>query len=174
MTLELIALSLDDAIAIAEDDNSFYAHAANAEEIAEFLGDAAAAQADLYEQTEAVAPWLGYLAYDPEGSEIVGICSFKDMPEDGMVEIAYFTFPGYEGRGWGGAMAAAIVDIAWQTGAVDTIFAHTEPEENAAVRILKKLGFTLVGPMDYPEGPVWQWELRQKTAPAGSVSGRQL
>jgi len=161
MTLELIALSLDDAIAIAEDDTSFYSHAANAEAIAELLGDTAADQADLYEQTNAVAPWLGYLAYDNEANEIVGICSFKDMPEDGMVEIAFFTFPGYEGRGWGGAMAAAIIDIGWKTGTIDTIFAHTLREENASVRILKKLGFTLVGPVDYPEdGPVWQWELR--------------
>jgi ribosomal-protein-alanine N-acetyltransferase len=165
MTFELIALPLDDAIAIAEDDKSFYAHAANAEDIAELLGDAAAAQADLYEQTNATAPWIAYLAYDVDGNEIVGICAFKDMPEDGMVEIAFYTFPGYEGRGWGRTMAAALLDIAWRTGEVDTIFAHTEaaaePDENASVRIVKKLGFTLVGPMDYPEGIVWQWELRR-------------
>lgn len=161
MSLELIALPLEQAIAIAEDDTSYYAHVANAEDIAELLGDAAAAQADLYEQTGAEAPWIGYLAYDPEANEIVGICAFKDMPEDGMVEIAFYTFPGYEGRGWGGAMAAALVDVAWKSGDVDTIFAHTEAEENVSVRIVKKLGFTLVGPMDYPEGTVWQWELRR-------------
>jgi len=161
MKLELIALPLDDAIAIAEDDNSFYAHAANADAIAELLGDAAAAQADLYEQTNAEAPWIAYLAYDVDANEIVGICAFKDMPEDGMVEIAFYTFPDYEGRGWGRAMAAALVDIAWKTGQVDTIFAHTEAEENASVHIVKKLGFSLVGPMDYPEGTVWQWELRK-------------
>jgi ribosomal-protein-alanine N-acetyltransferase len=161
MTLELIALPLADAIAIAEDDNSFYAHAANAEDIAEILGDAAAAQADLYEQTNAEAPWIAYLAYDAHANEIVGICAFKDMPEDGMVEIAFYTFPGYEGRGWGGAMTAGLVEIAWRDAEVDTVFAHTEPEENASVRIVKKLGFTLVGPMEYPEGIVWQWELRR-------------
>ena len=165
MTLELIALSLDDAVAIAEDDNAFYAHAANAEDIAELLGDAAAAQADLYEQTNAEAPWIAYLAYDTEANEIVGICAFKDMPEDGMVEIAFYTFPGYEGRGWGRAMAAGLVEIAWRDAEIDTVFAHTEvvgeAEENASVHIVKKLGFTLVGPMDYPEGVVWQWELRR-------------
>jgi RimJ/RimL family protein N-acetyltransferase len=161
MTFELVALSLDDAIAIAQDDPSFYAHAANAEAIADVLGDAAAAQADLYEQTNAQEPWIAYLAYDVDANEIVGICAFKDMPEDGMVEIAFYTFPNYEGQGWGGQMAARLVDIAWATGEVDTIFAHTEAEENASLRILKKLGFTLVGPMDYPEGTVWQWELRR-------------
>jgi RimJ/RimL family protein N-acetyltransferase len=162
MTLELVALSLDDAIAIAEDDTSFYAHAANADAIAEVLGDACAAQADLYEQTDAEAPWVGYLAYDIDSNEIVGICAFKDNPEDGMVEIAFYTFPDYEGRGWGRKMAAALIDIAWASGEVDTIFAHTEAEENASVHIVKKLGFTLVGPMDYPEGIVWQWELRKR------------
>lgn len=162
MTLELIALPLEQAIAIAEDDPAFYAHAANAEDIAELLGDAAAVQADLYEQTGAEAPWIGYLAYDPDGNEIVGICTFKDMPEDGMVEIAVYTFPAYEGRGWGGKMAAALIDLAWATGEVDTVFAHTEAEEGAAVRIVKKLGFGFVGPMDYPEGTVWEWELRKR------------
>jgi ribosomal-protein-alanine N-acetyltransferase len=167
MTLELIALPLDDAIAIAEDDQSFYAHAANADAIAEVLGDAAAAQADLYEQTSAEEPWIAYLAYDADANEVVGICTFKDMPEDGMVEIAFYTFPGYEGRGWGKAMAAALIEIAWKTGEVDTVFAHTESgdgaEESAAVHIVRKLGFTLVGPMDYPEGVVWQWELRKRS-----------
>ena len=162
MTLELIALSLEDAISIAEDDMSFYAHVANADAICELLGDVAAEQADLYEQTEATAPWIGYLAYDTQANEIVGICSFKDMPEDAMTEIAFFTFPGYEARGYGGAMAAALVEIAWDSGEVDTVFAHTLREENPSVRILRRLGFALVGPMDYPEdGPVWQWELRQ-------------
>ena len=129
---------------------------------------AAAAQADLYEQTNAQAPWVGYLAYDVDANEIVGICTFKDMPEDGMVEIAFYTFPDYEGEGWGTAMAAALIDIAWKTGEVDTIFAHTDAEENEddenpSVHIVKKLGFTFVGPMDYPEGIVWQWELRRRS-----------
>jgi GNAT superfamily N-acetyltransferase len=165
MTFELIALPLADAIAIAEDDDSFYAHAANAEAIADLLGDVCAEQADLYEQTEAEEPWIGYLAYDAVGNEIVGICSFKDMPEDGMVEIAFFTFPGHEGRGWGGAMAAQLIDIAWKTGVVDTIFAHTAQDDgDPAVRIVKKLGFTMVGPAEYPvDGPVWQWELRRRS-----------
>ena len=117
MTLELVALPLADAIAIAEDDMSFYAHAANADVISELLGDAAAAQADLYEQTNAQAPWVGYLAYDVDANEIVGICTFKDMPEDGMVEIAFYTFPDYEGEGWGTAMAAAqIVSLVLMSG----------------------------------------------------------
>lgn len=163
MSLELIALPLDDAIAIAEDDTSFFAHCANADAIAELLGDVAAEQADLYEQTGAQEPWIAYLAYDPDGNEIVGICAFKDMPEDEMVEIAFFTFPGYERRGFGGAMAAGLIGIAWATGAVDTIFAHTvRNEDDPSVRILRKLGFTLVGPAEYPvDGPVLQWELRR-------------
>src|SRR5689334_19798066 len=39
---------------------------------------------------------LGYLVMEGESQQMVGICSFKGPPVDGIIEIAYFTFPGYE------------------------------------------------------------------------------
>jgi ribosomal-protein-alanine N-acetyltransferase len=162
MALDLIPLPLERAIAIAEGDSTLYADMTNADEVSEILGDVAADQADLYEQTGAEAPWIGYLARDSEANALIGICSFKDDPSDGMIEIAYFTFPEFEEQGWGGRMASALIEIAWAEPEMDTIFAHTEQEENASVRILRRLGFTLVGPVEFPEdGPVWEWELRR-------------
>jgi [ribosomal protein S5]-alanine N-acetyltransferase len=52
----------------------------------------------LYKQMGFVPPWLGYFALD--GGVLIGTCGFKSQPVAGRVEIAYFTFPGFEGRGY--------------------------------------------------------------------------
>ncbi|MGE0022384.1 MAG: GNAT family N-acetyltransferase [Hyphomicrobium sp.] len=118
------------------------------------------AYADLYPSTRAVAPWLGYLAISSDTGEIVGSCGYKANPQDGNVEIAYFTFPDYESRGWGGRMASALVNLALSRDEIAAIRAHTLREDNASTRILRRLGFTLQGTIIDPEdGPVWRWSL---------------
>ena len=120
------------------------------------------AHADLYPNTRAVAPWLGYLAISSDNGEIVGSCGFKANPQDGIVEIAYFTFPDYEGRGWGGRMASALVQLALSRDEITGVCAHTLREENASTHILRRLGFVLQGTViDPDDGPVWRWYLKR-------------
>src|SRR5204863_5731358 len=38
--------------------------------------------------------FLGYLVIDSGSQQHVGMCSFKGPPVEGVLEIAYFTFPG--------------------------------------------------------------------------------
>jgi ribosomal-protein-alanine N-acetyltransferase len=112
----------------------------------------------LYRSVGFHLPWIGYLALS-EGS-IVGTCAFTSPPREGKVEIAYFTFPGFEGRGLATAMAEALIDIARQTDATVEITAQTLPEPNASHRILRKLGFELFRTVDHPDdGKVWEWRL---------------
>jgi RimJ/RimL family protein N-acetyltransferase len=108
------------------------------------------------------APWLGYLAVDAAAGEVVGTCAFKAAPDgDGRVEIAYFTFPEFEGRGYASAMARALVRLAGESGAAPQVIAHTLPERNASTRVLEKCGFALLGEVHDPEdGRVWRWVLR--------------
>lgn len=105
--------------------------------------------------------WSGFLAVDEPSGEVIGSCSFKGPPApDGTVEIAYFTFPGFERRGFGTAMAAKLVEIALTSSTVIAVIAHTLPERNASTRILEKIGMRLVGEVIDPEdGTVWRWEL---------------
>ncbi|HET9639811.1 MAG TPA: GNAT family N-acetyltransferase [Allosphingosinicella sp.] len=104
-------------------------------------------------------PWGSYLAHD--GDTPVGLCAFKAAPDAaGAVEIAYMTFPAFEGRGHAVAMAAALTDMAFAAGA-PLVVAHTLPEENASSRALRRNGFTFAGDRVDPEdGPVWRWERR--------------
>ena len=103
--------------------------------------------------------WCGYLAVEQETALIVGTCAFKGPPRDGTVEIAYFTFPGHEGRGIGSAMAALLVSTAAESEHVTQVIAHTLPEMNASGTILTRNGFVHVGDVIDPEdGLVWRWE----------------
>ena len=99
---------------------------------------------------------LGYLVVEGETRQLVGTCSFKGPPADGTVEIVYFTFPGFEGRGIGTEMARFLLEQAPPGVAV---IAHTAAEHNASTRILEKLGMRLAGD-DVEDGErVWRWEL---------------
>ena len=108
-------------------------------------------------------PWVGYLALDGSLRRVVGTCGFKGSPDaDGAVEIAYFTFPGEEGRGVATAMAGALVRVARAAPQqVAVVRAHTLAERNASCRVLEKVGFKHAGSLVDPEdGPVWRWERR--------------
>lgn len=103
-------------------------------------------------------PWVGYLALD--GPTPVGTCGYKSPPVDGRVEIAYYTFPEFEGKGVATAMAAELVAMALDEAPDLIVAAQTLPESNASTRILKKLGFRQVGTAQDDEvGEVWEWQL---------------
>ena len=130
-----------------------------------FLGEEALAREILAQTVDLLArdprpdPWGSYLAR--EGDRPVGMCAFKSAPDPhGIVEIAYITFPAFEGRGHATAMAGALTRIAFEAGA-PLVVAHTLPEENASARALRRNGFAHAGETIDPEdGLVWRWERR--------------
>src|SRR5262249_26666444 len=74
-------------------------------------------------------PWIGYLALADQTA--VGTCGYKAKPQGGRVEIAYFTLPEFEGRGYASAMAARLVAIARERDSSVVVAAQTLPERNA-------------------------------------------
>jgi RimJ/RimL family protein N-acetyltransferase len=111
--------------------------------------------------TRARPPWGSYLALEGTARRLVGTCAFKGGPDPaGAAEIAYFTFPGEEGRGVATAMADSLVALAGSARPAATVVrAHTLPEVNASGRVLEKVGFRWVGEVIDPEdGLVWRWE----------------
>jgi RimJ/RimL family protein N-acetyltransferase len=107
---------------------------------------------------ETPADWFGYLVVEAETQQMAGTCSFKGPPVDHALEIAYFTFPGFEGRGIGTAMAKFLLERAAHLPGVTAIIAHTAPEAGASTRILEKLGLQLLGPAEEDGVPVWLWK----------------
>jgi [ribosomal protein S5]-alanine N-acetyltransferase len=133
------------------------------------LGDNGAVVREVVSQTLALlarapraAEWGGYLVIDEARGVVIGTCGFAHGPEaDGTVEIAYFTFPEFERRGYATAMAAVLVERALRSGIVREVVAHTLPVRNASTRVLEKVGLQRAGEAHDPEvGKVWRWVCR--------------
>lgn len=159
---ELLALDRTDWEQVAEDPALFAGrHSLTLGAEPDLLHAVATQTLALFDRTGVrTQPWSGYLALDPARGSIVGTCGFKEPPDsDGVVEIAYFTFPGFEGLGVASAMAAGLIECARSAPGVRRLRAHTLPERNASTRILEKLGFRWLGEVIDPEdGRVWRWE----------------
>ena len=118
--------------------------------------DVCAATAKMYECSGYHPPWIGYLAR--RGEQYVGTCAFKSAPKNGAVELAYMTFPPFQGQGVATQMAHGLLDIARSADPFLVLMAYTRPERNASTTILRKLGFRLVGTVEHPDdGTVWEW-----------------
>lgn len=163
--LDLIPIDL--ALAVAFDDDA----SLEGRWSAPLLQRASMHHADLRDQILKLPgsdlPWGGFVAIDLERGTVVGTCGFKGAPtSDHAIEIAYHTFPSFEGRGYATAMARALVEIAWSNPALCSVCAHTLPQASASTRVLGKLGMLHVGEVtDAVEGLVWRWRL-PRPAPA--------
>lgn len=118
-----------------------------------------------YDRAQVSADWLARLREAEEGDpwmyafrvvhretdEVVGTCSFKGPPADGMVEIAYGIDPVHQCQGYATEAAQALVDFASSCGEVTLVRAHTLPDSAASKRVLAKCGFEYVGETVDPE-----------------------
>jgi len=117
---------------------------------------------DFYPQIGFDPPWVGYFVI--RENEVVGSCSFVGKPQDGKVEIAYWTFKEFEGQGIASFACRELVSIAHRTDPSATITAKTKPEHNASTTILEKNGFAFQEIVqDHEIGDAWLW-IYQKNA----------
>lgn len=121
------------------------------------------AATDLHDAVGFAPPWVGYIAV--EDGEPVGTCGFKSAPDAGSIEIAYFTFPGFEGRGVATEMTGQLLALAGEAHPGVIVMAQTLVERNASHRVLEKLGFDCVGIIEDPDGsPVLEWQRHAQAA----------
>lgn len=114
------------------------------------------ATADLYRRVGFEPPWIGYIAV--VNGRGVGGGAFVGAPTDGFVEIAYFTLEEEQGQGYATRTAASLMELARATNPRIGIKAFTLKEENPSTRILKGLGFSIIGlAEDADAGEVWEW-----------------
>ena len=127
----------------------------------ELCAEVSAAYRELYRKAGFLKPWIGYfIAFD---GRIVGTAGFKSPPADKRVEIAYFTFPGFEAQGIATQTAQALVSLAQSVDRELAITARTLPKKNASTSVLQKAGFHCTGTVHDPEdGEVWEWRYSEK------------
>jgi len=121
---------------------------------------------DQLAKTEREACWGAFWALDQECLTVVGLCGYKGPPKGGEIEIAYFTFPVFEGRGEATRMVSELCKRA--RSAVGAVVAHTLPMRNASNGALQRCGFEFDGVVVDPEdGDVWRWMKVVGDAPRG-------
>ncbi len=160
--IRLIPLDVAAIAEILDDLEQFEAHSGiSAETNRTVLIEVARQTGEMLRVGGVQPPWCGYLAVNQATRMLVGTCGFKGAPtEEGIVEIAYFTFPEGERRGYATEMAYSLTAIARGSSQVRKIVAHTQPERGASTRVLEKIGMYLEGEVTDPEdGRVWRWEL---------------
>ncbi|MCE3295049.1 MAG: hypothetical protein K0R65_763 [Crocinitomicaceae bacterium] len=113
---------------------------------------------DYYPKTGFNLPWVAYLVV--RENQVVGSCSFIGQPKDGKVEIAYWTFKGFEGQGVASFACKELIKIAQNADPKVILTAKTAPEHNASTKILANNKFIFKGIVQDEEiGDAWLWVL---------------
>ncbi|WP_268036068.1 GNAT family N-acetyltransferase [Algoriphagus sp. PAP.12] len=101
-------------------------------------------------------PWVGYAILDQQ--KLVGSCGFTGKPQDRTVELAYWTFEEFEGKGIATFACKSLIEIALEENPEINIIAKTAPDKNASTRILEKNGFVFTEIVqDHEIGDAWLW-----------------
>lgn len=79
------------------------------------------------------------------GDEVVGLCSYKQPPRDGVAEIGYGVAVSCRGRGHATRAVAAVLDHARGDPAVNVVIAATAVANSASQRALERNGFRQTG-----------------------------
>lgn len=109
-----------------------------------------------YETSGCSSPWVSYLGVLNE--TVVGVCSFKSQPKENKVEVAYFTFPEHEGKGFASEMLQLLLKLAYSNLPSVCVFARTLKDRNASHRVLEKCGFATASfVVDPDDGEVLEW-----------------
>lgn len=106
-------------------------------------------------------PWLGYFTW--MDNRIVGTCGFTGPPINNRVEVSYWTFKEFEGRGLATIACKQLIAITRKADPELLITAKTAPENNASTTILERCGFVFTGIVqDHEIGDAWEWRLIEK------------
>ncbi len=115
---------------------------------------------EFFKENPDAANWWMYFFVHEKDRKLVGNGGFKGKPDEaGIVEIGYAIAPDYEGQGLATEAAENLIDYAFGEPQVKLVQAHTLAEENASVKVLRKLGMTFVKELhDTEDGDIWQWQ----------------
>lgn len=118
---------------------------------------------DLMQAEQVWHPWLPYLFLFRPEQAVVGFGGFKAVPgPDRVVEIGYSVAPSYQNKGVATFAARQLIEVAFTSGLVDCVHAHTLAEPSASTRVLEKCGMTKTEELvDPDDGVLWRWEIRR-------------
>lgn len=93
------------------------------------------------------------------GLEVVGLCSYRGPPQEGVVEIGYGIASSCRNRGYATLAVANMVLFAQLDPAVRLLVAETSLSNPASMRVLEKNAFERSGAkVDKEDGPMALWK----------------
>lgn len=93
------------------------------------------------------------------GREVVGLCSYKQVPKNGIAEIGYGIAPSKRGLGHATRAVAEILRAAELDPDVRVVTAETSIGNVASARVLEKNGFEQTGSrFDAEDGQLIVWQ----------------
>lgn len=99
--------------------------------------------------------WYAVWFMERNGTRVGDLC-FKGLGADGVAEIGYGTYTGFEGNGYMTEAVTALVRWASRQPGVLRIEAETDKDNKASQRVLEKSGFVPSGEIG-EEGPRFVW-----------------
>lgn len=99
--------------------------------------------------------WYGWYAISLDSlgrrDTLIAGAGYFGPPVDGSVEIGYSVVPEARGLGYATELVEALVSHAFEYPAVRCVIAHTSDSNPASSQVLRKTGFSRVGPGEAPE-----------------------
>lgn len=83
--------------------------------------------------------------HSPDGPILIGDGGFGGWPESGTVVMGYSVMASFHGQGFATEAAAGMVRWAFEHEQVRRVVADVFPDNLASVRVLQKVGLTLIG-----------------------------
>jgi RimJ/RimL family protein N-acetyltransferase len=116
---------------------------------------------DKIKSDPSLAEWFFHFIIHRADNKLIGTGGYKGHPSpEGMVEIGYEIISPYRGKGYATEAAAAFIQHAFSFANIQKVVAHTLPDYNASVSVLRKTGMQFVQKENHPEeGEVWLWEI---------------
>jgi ribosomal-protein-alanine N-acetyltransferase len=100
-----------------------------------------------------------YLCTLQKSGDPVGFVGFRPFYESPVLQLLYGLLPGFTGQGLATEMAQAAVDLAFAAHGFAAVRASTDEPNRASVRVLERLGMTLIGAEDGPRFRQLHFEL---------------
>ncbi len=86
-----------------------------------------------------------YLARERNGDHPVGFAGFRPFREPPVLELLYGLYPAFWGRGLATEMARAMLALAFDRHGLEVVDTAVDAPNVASVRVLQRLGFSVVG-----------------------------
>jgi [ribosomal protein S5]-alanine N-acetyltransferase len=91
----------------------------------------------------------GYLVQLKAADQLIGLCGLfrrETLPD---IDLGFAFIPGYEGKGYGYEVASALLSYAKNQLHLDRITAFCDPENQASIRLIEKLGLRFEKPIQF-------------------------